>query len=105
MDKILSEMKKILWQELKRSIKPFQTITGTVVRNEPYGVYVDLEFPFEGLIQITDLTDKCGLLGTKDFPPIGQKITAVVLGFKENNHQIWLGTKKSQLAKTIDLGK
>ncbi len=96
-------MKQIFWQELKRSIKPFQAITGTVVRHEPYGVYVDLGLPFEGLIQITDLTDKHGLLGTKDFPFIGQQITAVVLGFKENNHQIWLGTKTSQLIKAIEI--
>ena len=52
---------------------------------------------FDGLVQITDVAD-APPVSVAEFPEIGSEIEAVVLGFKEHNRQIWLGTKPSQLA-------
>lgn len=91
---------KYNWVQITQNLKIGTFITGKVTRIEHYGFYVDLGIPFEGLVQITDITDKPGKLNAEDWPKISDQVTAVVLGFKANNHQIWLGTKQSQVTVT-----
>jgi hypothetical protein len=50
------------------------------------------------LIQITDFKDE-GRMTVDQYPDVGERITTVVLGFKESGNQIWLGMKPSQIAK------
>ncbi len=90
-------MKSISWEQLKNSLEVGELLQGRVIKHEPYGVFVSLELPFEGLIQITDFKDE-GVMSSQEYPPIGRLIEAVVLGFKETGHQIWLGVRPSQLA-------
>jgi len=90
-------MKNISWEQLKSSLCVGELVQGRITKHEPYGVFVGLELPFEGLIQIIDFKDE-GVMSSQEYPPTGQLIEAVVLGFKETGHQIWLGVRPSQLA-------
>jgi ribosomal protein S1 len=89
-------MNEISWDKLKESLKVGEQITGTVKRHEQYGVFVDIGYEFDGLIQITDFKDE-GIMTQEEYPIIGSKIRAAVLGFKDHGCQIWLGVKPSQL--------
>ncbi|MCX4030430.1 S1 RNA-binding domain-containing protein [Endozoicomonas sp. SM1973] len=87
---------KVTWNELKNILKKGSLIEGVIKKHEAYGVFVDIGYNFEGLIQITDFKDS-GVMTPNEYPAIGEKVEAVVLGFKENNQQIWLGVKNSQI--------
>jgi ribosomal protein S1 len=93
MAQIITE--NISWSTLKKIMTIGEIVKGQVTRHAPYGVFVDLGIPFEGLIQITDFKDQ-GIMSPQEYPPVGQEIEAVVLGFKEFGHQIWLGMRPSQ---------
>jgi ribosomal protein S1 len=84
------------WEDLKSTLEVGSNVTGTVTKHESYGVLVDIGYDYDGLIQITDFKDK-GSMTPGEFPAIGDELEAVVLGFKEYGHQIWLGVRPSQL--------
>jgi ribosomal protein S1 len=87
---------KISWDKLKKSLKVGEQITGTVIRHEQYGVFVDIGYEFDGLIQITDFRDEATMT-QEEYPVIGSKINVIVLGFKDFGCQIWLGVKQVNL--------
>jgi len=67
-----------------------------ILKHEPYGVIVDFGYEYSGIIQITDFKDD-GIMTSAEYPPIGTKIKAKVLGFKDHGFQIWFGVRPSQL--------
>ena len=91
----MASMIEITWNELKQKLNIGSVISGTILRHEPYGVFVDIGYPYEGLIQITDFKDE-GKMTPKDYPPVGSIARTVVLGFKDRWCQVWLGVKPSQ---------
>ena len=85
------------WDEIQRKLPGGSLVSCTITRHAPYGAFARIpEVPFDGLIQITDFKDE-GRMMTDEFPAIGSTLTAVVLGFKEAGHQIWLGVKPRQI--------
>ena len=91
-------VKEITWNAVKQSLNVGTQVIGKVLRHESYGVFLDIGYDYEGLIQITDFKDE-NQMTTAEYPDIGEQIEAVVLGYKENSQQIWLGVKPSQLNK------
>jgi pimeloyl-ACP methyl ester carboxylesterase len=68
-----------------------------VKAHQPFGAFTSIpNVPFDGLIQITDISDGRRVTPS-DFPPIGSEVETIVLGFKEFGKQIWLGMRPSQL--------
>jgi ribosomal protein S1 len=84
------------WEELKGTLNIGDIVIGTIQKHEPYGVFVDIGYQFEGLIQITDFKDE-GVMTKEEYPSIGEEVRAKILGFKEPGNQIWLGVKPSQI--------
>jgi len=84
------------WEDLKATLEVGSRITGTVTRHEQYGVFLDIGYEYDGLIQITDFKDE-GTMTPGEFPAIGDEVEAVVLGFKELGHQVWLSVRQSKL--------
>jgi ribosomal protein S1 len=87
-----------MWDEAKRRFPPGARVSGIVTQHFPFGVFVDLGDPVAiGLIQITDFVDE-GRMTQDQFPPIGSKIEAVVLGHTDDRRkQVWLSAKPSLL--------
>lgn len=69
-----------------------EEITATILRHEPYGVFVNIGYDYDGLIQITDFKEN-GVMTQKEYPGIGEEIQTVVLGFKDHGQQVWLKKK------------
>ena len=71
------------------------TVTGYVVANAPFGIWLDINSGIPALLEINQLDEK-------EYPPddypqwmpeIGDKITATVLSITENSKQINLSQK------------
>ena len=87
------------WEELKKSLPVGSMVSGIATRQPPFGVFVKITgVSFDGRIQITDFKDT-GRMTPDEFPAIGTSLQAVVLGFKEDERQIWLGVRPSQIDK------
>lgn len=90
------------WEYTKENYPVGTKLRGTVIRHKPYGVFVSIpNLDFEGLIQIPDFKDE-GAMTMEEYPKIGSLIEAVILGFKDTGHQIWLGVKPTQMKDIKD---
>lgn len=98
---ITQMINEISWTQLQSTLKIGEIVTARVTRHAPYGIFVDLNLPFEGIIQINDFKDE-GIMLPQEYPQVGQEINAVVLGFKEIGKQIWLGVRPSQLNASVN---
>ncbi len=85
------------WHILPSMLPVGRLVIGRVTHHAPFGVFVDINLPFVGLIQVTDFRDQ-GRMSPLEYPCIGAFVEAVVLGFAQGNRQIWLGVKPSQLS-------
>jgi len=93
------------WENSKLALPLGRRLEVRVSQHLPFGVFVEIpNVPFLGLIQITDFKDE-GTMTPTEYPSIGAKVEAVVLGFKETGKQIWLGRRPSQLRRSEDAGK
>lgn len=90
----------ISWNNLKKRLQIGQIIEGIVLQHEPFGIFVDVGYDYQGIVQITDFKDS-GVMTLDQYPDIGQRVSAVILGFKESGQQIWLGMKPSQLNQLL----
>ena len=91
-------MTHLTWEELKNILEVGTIITGTIIRHEPYGAFVDIGYDYDGLIQITDFKDE-GVMTPEEYPMVGEKVQVKILGFKDHGCQVWLGIKPNQLKK------
>lgn len=89
-------MTNMTWEELKNTLEVGTLIVGTITRHKPYGVFVDIGYEYDGLIQITDFKDE-GVMTPEEYPAIGEQVQAKILGFKDHGCQVWLGVKPSHL--------
>jgi predicted RNA-binding protein with RPS1 domain len=91
--------KRITWDELKIQVKQGDIIEGSIIRHEPYGVFVDIDCPFEGLIEIPEFRENGIMMTQQEYPHIGERVKAVVLGFKDMGSQVKLSVRPSRLNK------
>lgn len=72
------------WKEFTERLQIGQEITGTVFRQEPFGVFVDIGEAFHGIVLAPYISTKIGL-ELKEYPKVGETITAIVILFDPND--------------------
>lgn len=72
--------------------------TGVVLSHHPFGFFVDLGDPVIGLVEIPRVKESGQPVDPRDYPPIGQQITAVVLSAVNLQCQVHLSIRPSDLA-------
>jgi ribosomal protein S1 len=87
----------LLWAHLSEVLPVGRVVAGRVVGHRPFGIFVDINLPFPGLVQITDFKDESAM-NPNEYPGVGTLVEATVLGFKDTGRQVWLGMKPSQLS-------
>jgi ribosomal protein S1 len=87
-----------MWEEAKARFPAGMVVSGTVLSHHPFGIFVDLDDPVAtGLVQIPEFKDQ-ERMTAEEYPPIGSRITAVVLGHtEESRSQVWLCMRPSVL--------
>lgn len=95
--KDLSSASICAWQkyyDFIESLTVGSTITGAVVRVEPFGLFVDIGGPFHGLIDIGHSEFNGGVRlprDTAEWPKVGNIITCNIGYFRLHNQQVGLG--------------
>lgn len=86
--------KSMTWEEIKNDLKVDTIVEGIVTRHESFGVFVDLGYSFEGLIEMVHFIVTPGA-GPERYPDIGTRISVIVFGFRDHGHQIAVGLPQS----------
>jgi hypothetical protein len=75
------------WAAVKQAFSIGTRIRCRVKEHHPFGVFTTIDgIAFDGLIQITDFTDR-GRVTPSEYPPIGSEVEAAVLGFTDGNRK------------------
>ncbi len=78
------------WMELKETHVIGEVVSGKVLHQEPFGVFVDIGLGFLALLEVPEFEETKKIRGMEYFPAIGSTIKARILGFMESNRQIFL---------------
>jgi len=86
------------WAVTKARFTSGVVATGVVLSHHPFGFFVDLGGPVTGLFEIPRVKEPGQPVDPRDYPPVGQEITAVVLGTVDLQLQVHLSIRPSDLA-------
>jgi ribosomal protein S1 len=86
------------WETAKSHFTSGIVATGVVLSHHPFGFFVDLGDPVTGLVEIPRVKEPGQPAGPEDYPPVGQEITAVVLCTVDQQRQVHLSIRPSDLA-------
>ncbi len=86
------------WEVAKDALPPGTKVVVTVRARMPFGVFVEIpDCPFTGLIMIVHFKDGERMM-FDELPPVNSRVSAVVLGHKELEHQIVLSVRPTDLS-------
>jgi len=105
-EKVSLSLKKILpnpWQNIQEKYAAGEQVTGKVVRIAPFGAFVELEPGVDGLIHISQFSDK-KISSPSDVVKVGDQVTAQVTEVDPDKHKIGLSVKqlRKEEEKTVD---
>jgi ribosomal protein S1 len=86
------------WAAAKARFTRGAVAAGVVLSHHRFGFFVDLGSPVTGLVEIPRVKEPGQPVDPRDYPPVGQEITAVVLGAVDLQRQVHLSTRPSDLA-------
>lgn len=86
------------WEAIQESLPPGSSVKGTVTRIAAFGVFVSLSGGVEGLIHVTELSDK-PFSKVEDIVSVGDEITAKVIQVDPENKKIALSMKEVVIDK------
>lgn len=86
------------WAAAKSRFTSGVVATGVVLSHHPFGFFVDLGDPVIGLVEIPRVKESWQPVDPRDYPSVGQEITAVVLGAVDLQRQVHLSIRPSDLA-------
>ncbi len=86
------------YEIIKEKYPPNTIIECIVVNQFPFGVFTDIgDSEYKGLIPIIEFSDNTEKVLITDFPQIGTKLKAIVLGITEDDRkQVYLSIKPSK---------
>ncbi|MBU0718675.1 MAG: S1 RNA-binding domain-containing protein [Planctomycetes bacterium] len=88
----IKQAQKDPWDGVLESFQPQSLITGRVTRLADFGVFVELVPGIEGLIHISELSDR-RVKSCSEVAQVGQEIEARILGVDGENRRISLSVK------------
>jgi predicted RNA-binding protein with RPS1 domain len=86
------------WAAAKVRFASGGVVTGVVLSHHAFGFFVDLGGPVTGLVEIPRVKEPWQPADLRDYPPVGQEITAVVLGPVDLQRQVHLSIRPPDLA-------
>jgi small subunit ribosomal protein S1 len=99
----LKQLQPEPWQTLSLAVG--QRITGTVTRLADFGAFVEIEPGIEGLIHISEMSYGKKLRHPSEVLKQGDRVDAVILAIKTEEHRISLGLKQTLADPWTDLAR
>ncbi|PCI76699.1 30S ribosomal protein S1 [Candidatus Aerophobetes bacterium] len=84
------------WESLAKDLKVGSTVTGKITRLAAFGAFVELENGVEGLIHVSEISDK-PFNKIEDVISVGEEVSAVVSKVDPENKKVSLSRKDSQV--------
>jgi len=94
--KIFLSMKKLAndpWFGIEKKYKIGQKVSGTVIKTNPFGLFVELEKNIQGLAHVSQLNDKQNV-NANDLAKIGDTLEFYVVSLDPKNHRLGLSLTK-----------
>lgn len=94
-DKIFLSMKKLKtdpWANVEDKYKVGQTVEGTVLKVNPFGLFVELDPEIHGLAHISELANK-PINNIREVASPGDKLKFMVVSVEPENHRLGLSLK------------
>jgi ribosomal protein S1 len=86
------------WAKLKSELRVGQVIEGKVLAHWPFGIFVDLNKQFVGLIEIVNFRERGERMTPNEYPELGAPIRGVILQFNDGSFQVKLSARQSDIA-------
>ena len=91
------------WTELKRRLHVNQKIKGTVIESHPFGIILDINEYFHGIVTVPYLGDNHSL-DVENYPGIGTEVIGTIIGFREPldesrsvvDNQVWISLRQDR---------
>ena len=99
----VKQLTKDPWENIEESTPVGSVVKGVVTRTTAFGAFVKLENGLEGLVHVTELSDK-PFAKVEDVLKEGDKITAKVIKLDRDNQKIALSIKE-HLVETTDVNR
>ncbi len=105
-DKLSLSVKRLIpdpWEEIINKYPIGSKVKGTINRFSQFGAFVQLEDALNGLIHLSEISDK-KVENPKDFLSIGDEVDALVINIDRDEHRIGLSLKQvgGKSKKSID---
>lgn len=108
--KIFLSMKKLQkdpWEGIEKKYAIGQKVKGTVLKTNPFGLFVELDQDIHGLAHISQLSNK-PINNIEEIAKIGEEIDFYVVSMDPKNHRLGLSlikpeSKKKEVVETTDL--
>lgn len=88
----IKQIEKNPWEDLDRKYKPGTVVTGKVTNLTDFGVFVELEEGIEGLVHISEISQK-RVKSSSDLFAVGDTISAVIKNLDLKSRKIRLSIK------------
>ena len=95
-DKLSLSIKRLMpdpWEEISKKYPIGGKVKGTINRFSQFGAFVQLEDEINGLIHLSEISDK-KVDDPKDFLTIGDEVEATVINIDRDEHRIGLSLKQ-----------
>lgn len=95
-EKVSLSLKKIIpnpWQNIEEKYAAGKEVTGKVVRIAPFGAFVELEPGVDGLIHISQFSDK-KISSPSEVVKVGDQVTSQITEVDSDKHKIALSVKQ-----------
>ena len=102
--KIFLSMKKMSadpWTGIEKKYQVGQKVPGTVIKVNPFGLFVELEENIQGLAHISQLTDK-PVNNINDVAKAGDKLDFYIVSMEPRNHRLGLSLSKPETKKPAE---
>jgi len=88
----LAPDKERAWAHAKTLLRSEDTVTGEVIKQYRFGVFVELSVGFPALLQVVqfDAEQSRRYTSMTDYPSVGTRISARVAGFQDREREIVL---------------
>jgi len=93
----LAPDKKRAWEHAKTLLRSGDTVTGEVIKQYHFGVFVELGIGFPALLEVIqfDAEQSRRYTSVSDYPAIGTRISARVVLFEDRARQVALTQRSS----------